>query len=467
MASKFFSLSLPAGEAFVLETEVGNGGSFTVLVDGGENGKDLCAAIDALVVKGGLSSRNLNVVVCTHSDSDHSKGMPDFARRWLRCGGSIGEFWLPGGWSAAFPELLTDPDAFDEKLVQGALEVQRALAELGKTDKGDLLRGLELDKPPTVRLNLSARIDRDLRHLWRRLRPDVLPTALTLDLGMTANDKDSRAKTVRSALGLPADYRRVRRRSALKKKTVLFALTEAGGKGSKPLVGAVDKTVDRIKEIAKAAVAASIPIRWFDFDAFERTRVASGGIPGLLVPMGSCEVTKSPLVSAAVMYLSLRLTEQNVESLTFLRPQTDLEPAVIFLGDSRLAFGVEDPVEDFPLSGVQPPNRPVLITAAHHGSRVNDRAYDVLGAWLGKALLERCLFVRNGGMWKQRLNRFFRLPQRICARCVQLCHPAGGSKEQMNDWRQLVDVETRSRNWAYPRHLTRCGTPQRPNAVVY
>nr|WP_272212714.1 hypothetical protein [Marinicella sp. W31]MDC2878624.1 hypothetical protein [Marinicella sp. W31] len=155
--------------------------------------------------------------------------------------------------------------------------------------------------------------------------------------------------------------------------------------------------------------------------------------------------------NAMLMYLKLTLTEQNVASLVFQRVQTDDEPGVLFLGDSRLAFGIDRPVRDFDNHLVQP-DRPLVYTAAHHGSRNNDHAYKMLGNWL-PALFGKSIAVRNGGVWNQTLSGFLGAKYRRCAQCYQ-CHGSG--------WSQLVQINTDGPNWSWPADQGgKCGVPKR------
>ncbi len=126
----------------------------------------------------------------------------------------------------------------------------------------------------------------------------------------------------------------------------------------------------------------------------------------------------------------------------------------MFLGDSRLAFGLDKPTANFPRPSVVP-GKHVVITAAHHGSRFNDQAYAVLDDWLGSALAAQCYFVRNGGMWKQTLGNYLTKSKRRCAQCQQ-CFKGGR--------RQNVIVTTDHGSWSWPPTAGACGTP-RTNAL--
>lgn len=153
-----------------------------------------------------------------------------------------------------------------------------------------------------------------------------------------------------------------------------------------------------------------------------------------------------------ILFFSLKLTEQNVSSLVFQRVEEGSEPCVIFVADSRLAFGVDKPEGNFP-KHLSSPNKSVIFTAAHHASRNNDRAYVVLKDWLGANLFQKSYAVRNGGVHNQTLADYLKLENRRCAQCYQ-CH--GG------DWNQLVRLETVNGECSWPPNQGgKCGVPKK------
>ena len=146
-------------------------------------------------------------------------------------------------------------------------------------------------------------------------------------------------------------------------------------------------------------------------------------------------------------FVSLRLSRQNVESLVFYRPEDQDSPGVLFLGDSRLAYGVNRPEENFPLNHDRP-KRKIIVTAPHHGSDKNDRAYKVLEEWLDD---NEPIFIRNGGQSNQKLNAYLQYENRRCAQCVQ-CHG--------KTWNQWVAVNAYAGDWQWPPKADACGIPR-------
>src|SRR5687767_5746995 len=129
MPSRFTALPIKDGESFLLETDQG-GRRWVILVDGGKKSSpkpDRNILLKAIRDHAPGVDDRIDIAVCTHKDSDHAAGFPDFVRAWTADGGSIGEFWLPGGWSAALPGALTDPDKLLSELTLGAAMAADAL----------------------------------------------------------------------------------------------------------------------------------------------------------------------------------------------------------------------------------------------------------------------------------------------------------------------------------------------------
>lgn len=472
MSSRFTALPLSIGESFVLETDH-KGKRKVVLVDGGQtkgDGVKYNTLYKALRRHCSDIKDHIDIAICTHSDHDHSGGFPSFIKTWTDAGNRIEELWLPALWSPAVRDALINPDHLLARLQNGAsqaagmiLQNERALGELAfaraETDETPPIHTLdEIIHDVGTRI-LAERGEREIASFheiplddeeesqdenvarsWG-FRPDELDA-----LGVSLEESDLLAATLKErsvmaqrdpVLFLDADHR---------------LLSAAERNLARSLLATVVETADAIRDIAKAAVNPRIPVRWFDFTPFELGAKPAGGVPGFLKPLNTVEVG-APLraVTDTQLFFSLKLTEQNVSSLVFQRVETEQEPSVIFVADSRLAFGVYRPEKDF-RNHLEKVTRPCVYTSAHHGSRNNDRAYEVLENWLGEALYQKSLSVRNGGVWNQTLAGYLAVKNRRCAQCYQ-CH--GG------DWSQLVQVQTRRGRWMIPPDQGgKCGVPR-------
>jgi hypothetical protein len=379
---------------------------------------------------------------------------------------------LPGAWSSALPHALTDPDKLFAELRQGAFEAASMLEEERPEEppsdggfRAELSAGME----PVPFLSLDQRLN---RMRGARFGPDVKMRLLhaverqevpaidegnsdevvAVSLGLNAADLDIVAESAKSA---QTSLVHRLRSDPVAAELVWFSAPDKLFRQhhhlTRNLLANVAETVDINQQIAAVAAEHRVRVRWFDFEPFEAEEAPSGGYRNLLHPLDAVEHTRPRADKGLALFLSLRLTEQNVASLIFQRPETE-EPGVLFLADSRLAFGIDRPEESFPNDLIEF-ERPFIFTAPHHGSRNNDRAYEVLrDEWLAPEQVARSYAVRNGGVWNQTLAGYLNQPNRRCARCYQ-CH--GG------DWGQVVCVEAQGGDWDWAAvYGNRCGTPK-------
>lgn len=492
MTSRLTALPLRSGESFLLETDH-NGERWVVLVDGGQSKEE---APEKNGLYGAIRescpevTERIDVAICTHRDHDHAGGFPAFINAWLSDGKEIGEFWLPGGWSSAVELALTNPDKLVSMIHEGAVDAANMIREM------DDARSLETHPKALMPSSGSefTSVQSKIQQLakQRRDRPAKLDPSVSRVLLKATDAEHSRAQRAASSWGFSLkDWKAIQsdlETSPFQEETLSDRAQALGQLASRPfayrlaspdggryaysLVWSVDPseithlqtarslfrstidTAEAIRTIASAAVAFDIPVRWFDFSDFEDGSSPSGGIPNFLTPLNAVEqIDVDHVTDPLILFLRLSLTEQNVSSLVFQRHETITEPSVIFLADSRLAFGIDRPEHDFE-NYLSQPQRAVAYTAPHHGSRNNDHAYGVLAKWLSK-LFGDSIALRNGGVWNQTLEDYLKVDRRLCAQCSQ-CH--GGH------WSQLAQVVTNGADWAWPAAQgTRCGTPKRRN----
>ncbi|WP_188051980.1 MBL fold metallo-hydrolase [Azospirillum sp. Sh1] len=379
------------GDAFLyrradVQSDDGTYKDWLILVDGGGSGERLRKQLNLHAA----GVQYLDIVVCTHGDSDHSGGLGTFLDRWghrPRKGanprGAVGEFWLPGRWVGVVKALLEDPrSVFEGLMVEmddlrqrnpdwrnlDATKIEELISEqVKKAEIGDknVYDGDEFVMPEEV----------DLRKLAADRRKG------------TISSKNSREK--------------------------VFSLKESGsiGEGFGEYWISLIDTVDEIRLIAHQALRHGSRVRWFDFEEFSIRRVAVGGINRLLKPINAVE--SAPMPPRIALYAMLQLTRINEQSLVFYAPETDRNSAVLFCGDSPLGLDVNYSVP-FPM--IEVPHRDILVTAPHHGSSSNDIAYRHLLSWKRD---ERMILVRSGG---ERLHpdgefQFFLPPERACTNC--------------------------------------------------
>ena len=379
----------------------------------------LCRAGRAVLVDGGFPSdgiadvlkqqtpdvQRLDIVLCTHGDRDHAGGLPNLLDDWA---GRIGQLWLPGRWVDVIPQLAHDPAGFLDELVHEldanlkapSDEVLGAIRDAD--DKASQRDRRDAPFPPQSRVAGSA--DGRFDDADEALDPEALPpepewfsTLRCAAVELASDDYSSRA--------FNAARRKVRRRynrlaSKPNARIALYWLD-------------LIETAKAIRGIAVAAIRYGIPTRWFDFEEFARTRRAFGGAPGFLVPINAVEQAPPP----STLFLYMRLTLINQQSLVFLAPPALFGLGVLFSGDSPLGDGTDFNRSFLPARPL--PNWPIVATAPHHGSETNSIAYAHLNAWADVVVL-----LRAGGSAKQPGETFLKQNTclRLCARCPKAGH---------------------------------------------
>lgn len=417
MSSRFIALPLPSGESFLLETDHDER-TIVILVDSGRRSGEPHPLVDAIATSAPHINK-IDIAICTHQDADHANGFRTFADHWYGKGGTIGEFWLPGRWAAAVPTVLTNPAELIRRIQNGATQTVQQFLSAGGDDQSrgyraadDFLRHQHaLDKVSSAFSECAVGEQSAPPSNEDRL------TRLATSLGLGPKGAANLRMELEETDTTPDELLRIAARKLQFDPYWLFGESYPRLEMTALMLHALD-TAKSISAIAHAALRFDIPIRWFDFGLFELHKKPAGGIRGLLEPVCAVELLRPPpRVPDDALFLALALSRQNVESLVFSRMETDKEPSVLFVGDSRLSFGISSPQKDFGL----PPNSPkrqIIATAAHHGSRVNDNAYHVINQWTSSTT-KPPIYVRNGGMRGQSLHDFKNQKLQRCAFCTQ------------------------------------------------
>lgn len=338
-----FFRALPVrGDSFLLFS-----GSKSVLVDGGYKSTDLVTAL------GG--AKHLDVVICTHNDLDHAGGLTDLLSQ--PGAPAIGEFWLPGRWSDHIEALITDPEGFVERL--GA-EIYELLADRTDFDPmtpyEDLILGDDGPAGPSETEEGERpapdheAVDPD-PEWWRALADQIRQRHIAGPVWKTP----------------PPPSHDARRQS----------LSDGQKSARSAVVAEAIQSAKRIREIALQAAHHSVPVRWFDFEAFANGAGPLGGWPTVLEPLNACELTTppNPVRSSVAYYLAL--SQANRESLVFHAVETPAMPGVLFCGDSPLSGGRKTAWPGFRHAS----SRGFLATAPHHGRASNAGAYAIAEGW--------------------------------------------------------------------------------------
>ncbi len=355
MSGKFIAIGVGQGDAFFLQR-----GDFALLVDGGRSVDGFAVQFQRVVKRS-----SVDVLVCTHNDSDHANGILGFLESGLKCR----EIWLPGSWTDRLEDLLLKSDEFFFELVKDIGELHerpRSLSALG---------------------DWYAEIIQDEGVSYEEASADELAEAIE-----TASEIEGGYRGYPWPRGFPWTRYHLELRPRLYKWwredwriQLLFEAIAAG---------------ERIRRIALAAYHSGALIRWFEF-ASEGRR---GGIPDRLVPVNAREVA----IVLRKRWKALRyfaLTTSNKRSLVFYSPGLNNEPAVLFTADSDLGFSQS--IQWHP---------DMIITAPHHGSESNAEAYR---RFQKEAQGVSAIWVRSDGRFKTRPgSSYLQVPgTRFCTLC--------------------------------------------------
>jgi hypothetical protein len=356
MSARFAALPVGQGDSFLMERD-----GRRVLVDGG---KSRARIVPLLRHAGVASDDHLDVLVCTHNDKDHAEGVLGLLEAEKA---SVGEVWLPGRWTQRIVDICrSSPEFFDEL----ATDVDSSAA----ADLEEAARG---DSPPSLEPGVEP----------SRAEPVAAPRApeVAVDIGAVEEAIDAASDDGAEALSRNSwPWRRAPPWRGTSWELWLDCLQAAA----------------RIRLIAQGARNAGARIRWFDFEEFDRTKQASGGLPQLLMPVNAVELTGRVVRDRIRAFDFLRLSTANRESLVFHSPGSETSPGVLFSADSDLPFAL--------------PAGLGLATAPHHGSESNATAYDAVERASGEVT-----WVRSDGRFRSRpcsalLARSARM---YCTRC--------------------------------------------------
>ena len=352
MTHRFVALPVGQGDAFFLQRD-----DFTVLVDGGRSEKCFPEQFWDYI-----NLDQIDVLVCTHNDADHARGVLGFLKRKSKL--SCSEVWLPALWTNRLDDILNNPREFVWELAE---EIERSDPDTSLEAMGSFLSG-EKDMDPSNKWDPDG-------------RDGPGPTELSYTLGLEEDTDFDGWIDVRSVHWFPELYF-----PKLSPRLQLFF---------EALIAAKN-----IRKIAKKCCNHGVPIRWFEYSRKSKR----GGCKGLLEPLNAIEVARSRFSRLSALKF-LALTTANRESLTFCSPRSDAFPGVIFAADSDLGFPQRIPWQPG-----------MIVTAPHHGADANKAAYT-------RPYSENCknshlIWVRSDGNYKTRpCSDYLSQRQRYCTIC--------------------------------------------------
>jgi Metallo-beta-lactamase superfamily len=277
MTSRFSALPLGSGEAFLLQTEH-EGKHWTVLVDSGNlsagTHHPLIAAIDNIA----SNLRRIDVAICTHHDMDHARGFQSFADAWCSTQREIGEFWLPGRWSAAIPAVLFDPLEVAQRIWNGALKVSKDCVPREGEEPRRATREEGLREAARRMQIHSAFSDLGVREEPREFEDidaqesePIRINRLARSLGVNSDELQALEISIEETNRPSSTILRRMERQSHRWFDPFWLFTLEGDQAALAisLFWEALETAKTIAAIAESAVRWRIPIRWFDFGQFE------------------------------------------------------------------------------------------------------------------------------------------------------------------------------------------------------
>ncbi|ULX56758.1 MBL fold metallo-hydrolase [Ectothiorhodosinus mongolicus] len=409
-------LALPVlGESFLLQRDGKN-----ILVDGGFSSSRLIRALQATNV----DVNQLDIVVCTHADRDHAGGLKNLLGNSTV---SVGEIWLPGEWGDSLRELLNDPKAVVDALVNEFREFEPPRLNDSPADSGD---SDEVERQAYAIINsLREKRMKNYKHDVQFVEGEE--TGLSglqwlQEIAGNTQQKDANLQDERHIQNRKAaenifqnGINRIRYRQAKRRLDAIWA---------KIWIVAIHAAAI-IRGIALQAIESNVRVRWFDFDRFVQNGYHPvGGVADLLTPLNAVEIPMPPTPASDLRYF-VRLTPVNERSLAFLSTQAaGLCPTdIVFTGDSPLGYGV-----GYKMSFLARRTQRglAIVTAPHHGSESNAVAYThIRSCW------QDLLWLRSGGTRKHPGATFKKIPThlRACTHCPQKGKALDLAEVQLSD----------------------------------
>lgn len=370
----FISIGVGQGDAFFLERA-----GLTVLIDGGRSTQSFPIQFQKVTKRD-----SVDILVCTHNDADHALGILGFLSSGLKCK----EVWLPGSWTDRLKELLLHPERFTEELTSNIKEIKVS------PERHPLLQAI------------GDQYSEGMMQEERDNECTASTDALSEALKMATEMEDYGGIFPWPPEDWPYPWYRMWRmfgRDLGRFQLFIEAISAA----------------TLIRKILLAAYHTGALIRWFEYD----TTSNKGGIPHVLVPLNASEISQIRLRRwSALVYLAL--TTSNKQSLVFISPANDEEPAVLFTADSDLSFPQRIPWSNG-----------MIVTAPHHGSEANAYAYR---RFANEANGFDVIWVRSDGRFKTRPGNSY-----LRVRGSRFCTLCRGS----NYTKQDVRLTVTSRKW--------------------
>lgn len=379
--ARFVAIPVGQGDAFYLER-----GDFSVLVDGGK-GRTVFPNLFASTV----ARQRVDVIVCTHNDADHIRGLLGYLSSKLQCE----ELWLPAQWLTLISSVLHHPHQKLKQLmgdIERFCETHPVFYEDAEFPLDSMVNGESFPGRQEERQRDTERME-PLENEIRWFQGE----------GVSLADKRTRYAWLRSLFVIRYVSRRYH--------TYFKGRRHFGTNPSSPALALYLEALEDLSNVAELVLLAlhrNIPIRWFEFSPS-----APGGGRKELIPLNAREVGGAR--SSSSTFTELCLSKSNRESLVFYSPVDSAAPGVLFNADSNLK-GIAG-LSDFDFSSA-------IATVPHHGSEANANVYTIVNNLASVGVT----WVRSDGRFRKRpCNDYINMQEK---RFCTLCRPGAAPYSQ-------------------------------------
>ena len=235
-----------------------------------------------------------------------------------------------------------------------------------------------------------------------------------------------------------------------------------------PFKNGPSKTIKALERgLSSKPSKQKMKIRWFSFKEYLRKKECNWNPCEPIWPINAVEVDDNGAEVGFVGYngniecLKLvapsspqpvsrgaKITKKNLASLVFYKQQVDVSsgvhPAVLFGGDSALSTGSRTVQDVFQVPPGILDAKDLLVTAFHHGSKHNARAYDIVAHW-GRE--DPAKYVRGGT--KMKIARGLSKPKLYnCAFCE--------CEKSTRKSKTYLTIPVTGGRWRFPKKPAQC-----------
>lgn len=349
---KFKAIGVEEGDCLLLEND-----GFTMVVDGGRDTNKMPG-----ILKGNMSGKSIDVLVCTHYDSDHVDGIISILMSSI----DVDELWLPDIFGDIYKTLVSKE--FENE-------------DFRKwNDIGDYLDINEIEYEDISINSIEKETDENCNFELYNCPIFNLMEIIANEFGLNP--------------------RLLKQNNLVKTLETMSFRVERRSVGYNSISEKMIRTLEKIHKILYLCLLKDIKIRWLKYykKTIDKPISFHYNVYGLnckQVPAVSYK--RIDKLIKAILYLS----KENRESLV-LKYDEEGHPNILYCSDSDFSFYNK---KKYRLANKS------IVTAPHHGSKENKQVYDIIQ---GKNLVYVRTYHRRVSPCKKYLSK----NKRYCTKCI-------------------------------------------------